>query len=480
MFQLGKRSLCRRLPVETLSKHVRSQLDGGPLGRGSRSTTTSLVSLHPSSSKSMMNSGGYRTSSITELSCTAHRSMSKHPSFVSKQGVSARVPSSTSTSTSFAHRPTPLSFGVRRNEKSLSKSFVQTSCFSSSTLTTTSSPPDGSAGSSVVADQLSTESLEALATIPADEIPWYSVPTDWAADALLALHASSGLPWWGTLLVVALGMRAFLFPATIPAQVNAHKLQKLKPQMDKLKEKYQKLREKMSAVEASAQYQSQVKELNQKHNIKMRYSFLPFLQAPIMIYTFLGLRKLVETNPGGTFSDGGMLWFTDMAAQDPLWRLPLLVGATFLASMELNPDMKTKPAMKYVFRGLGLAFIPITAQFPSGIAFYWLCVNTASAGQGIVMRQPALRKMFGLPDRDGNDFEQATPATLLDHRPTLKRAAEASQLKAKKKAESGSGEKSWDEWKSDEYPKWKNKVDSHRNDKQRKKKGQKGKRGNKW
>jgi YidC/Oxa1 family membrane protein insertase len=92
---------------------------------------------------------------------------------------------------------------------------------------------------------------------------------------------------------------------------------------------------------------------------------------------FLGLRKLSELPIPG-LSEGGILWFTNLAVMDPTYALPLIASGTMLVVMELNAEGQqaagpvSSAGMKNVFRVLICLGIPFTATFPA-VSYKLLC-----------------------------------------------------------------------------------------------------------
>ena len=54
--------------------------------------------------------------------------------------------------------------------------------------------------------------------------------------------------------------------------------------------------------------------------------------------------------------------------------------------------------MKFVFRVLPVVFLPITAGMPAGCLLYWGSSNLFSIGQTLLLRNPGVKRHFGIPD----------------------------------------------------------------------------------
>ncbi|KAF9180018.1 Cytochrome c oxidase assembly protein cox18, mitochondrial [Haplosporangium sp. Z 767] len=161
-------------------------------------------------------------------------------------------------------------------------------------------------------------------------------------------------------------------------------------------------------------YRAKVKELYSANRCNPRVSFLlPWVQIPLFITMSLTIRGMagyplpflgdssLPAEPG--FADGGTLWFTDLAASDPTWIMPIAIGATNLLNVELNGMMMSKTPtrnqviMRNVFRALAITMVPIAHEAPMAICLYWLSSGSYSVLQNVAFRIPTVRQWLKLP-----------------------------------------------------------------------------------
>ena len=72
-------------------------------------------------------------------------------------------------------------------------------------------------------------------------------------------------------------------------------------------------------------------------------SFAPIVaQGPLFVCFFLAIKRIAVLE---SFQTGGALWFVDLAACDTLYLMPLLSGATFLATVEARARPETCMAL---------------------------------------------------------------------------------------------------------------------------------------
>ncbi len=102
--------------------------------------------------------------------------------------------------------------------------------------------------------------------------------------------------------------------------------------------------------------------------------------------------------------DGGMLWFVDLNAPDPLYVMPALSGLTFLAMMEMGKKQmlanmpEQGPLVLNFFRAMALVIVPISTQFPTAVLCYWTANNTFSLVQTAAFQNASVKSMCGIWD----------------------------------------------------------------------------------
>ncbi len=144
-------------------------------------------------------------------------------------------------------------------------------------------------------------------------------------------------------------------------------MRKLAPRLQSLKERYGDDRQKMNQA---------MMELYKKEKINPLGGCLPILvQIPVFIALYWVLLESVELRHAPF-----MLWLQDLAAPDPYYVLPLLMGATMLVQQKLNPA-PLDPIQAKVMMALPVVFTVFFAFFPSGLVLYWVVNNTLSIAQ---------------------------------------------------------------------------------------------------
>ena len=188
---------------------------------------------------------------------------------------------------------------------------------------------------------------------------------------LLYFHQNLGLQWWLAIVLLTIIIRTLLFPLTVRQVRSMRAMQELRPEMDKIKTKYKDNRQK--------QQEEQMK-LFQENKVNPLGGCLPLLvQMPIIIGIFYVIRKFGGGVAGAeaqypSFTTGGILWFQNLTAHDPLYILPVLSAVTMLASMEIT-NKAMEPQQRWLMRLMPLGITVFLWSFPAGLFVYWITSN---------------------------------------------------------------------------------------------------------
>ncbi len=231
-------------------------------------------------------------------------------------------------------------------------------------------------------------------------------PTWWPQDQMIQLvcniHDATGYNYALTIGGLTLAFRSLMFPLFVKAQRNSSRMAHMKPEMDVIKAKVDRLdKSDMAGQQVLAQ---EFQALYRKYDVNpLRAIALPFLQMPVFVSMFFGMREMPNIYPE-KLADGGMLWFTDLTAADPTYALPIGCAVSFLLMMELGKEqmMSSNPAqakmMLTFFRSVAVLMVPLTYTFPTSVLCYWTANNTFSLFQSALFRSKTVRKSFGIWD----------------------------------------------------------------------------------
>jgi YidC/Oxa1 family membrane protein insertase len=255
-----------------------------------------------------------------------------------------------------------------------------------------SNAPDSAPPAEVDATTLLVDAADVAASVPA---PYPGEVAAAAADSFLpvaalqhvidAVHSFTGLNWWASIALTTILIRSLTIPVLV---------KQLKVAAAKLNAS--------SDLKSPQERQMKMQALFKKHGYSL---FFPLkgmlLQGPIFMSFFFAIKNMVEKVP--SMQGGGTLWFTDLTTPDSLYIFPVLTGLTYLAKEEINlqKGMEGHPmtgATKIVSRGVAFMIVPFTMSFSKGYFCYWFTSNIFSVVFGIVLKRPAVRKLFNIPE----------------------------------------------------------------------------------
>ncbi len=222
------------------------------------------------------------------------------------------------------------------------------------------------------------------------------------SGALELFHAL-GAPWWLSIVLLTVSVRAILFPLTIRQVKNMRSMQELKPEMDEIRFRYKDDRQKQ---------QEAMMELYRKRQVNPLAGFLPILvQVPVFVAMYQVVRSHEEAFP--SFASGGLLWFTDLTKADPYFILPVLSASILLAAGEVSAR-NVDPQQRWMMRFLPVALTAFIARFPAGLFVYWVTSNAVTLTQNLLVYRHSpkeatqklpMRNTVGRSSPSGSDLE---------------------------------------------------------------------------
>ena len=180
------------------------------------------------------------------------------------------------------------------------------------------------------------------------------------------IHSVVGNWGWAIILVTVL-IKALFFPLSAASYKSMAKMRVLGPRMKRLKELY---------GDDKARMQQEMMEMYRKEKINPLGGCLPILvQIPVFISLYWVLLGSVEMRHAPWLG-----WIQDLSAQDPYYVLPIIMGASMLIQMKLNPT-PPDPMQAKIMMAMPIVFTFMFLFFPSGLVLYWVVNNILSIAQ---------------------------------------------------------------------------------------------------
>jgi len=190
--------------------------------------------------------------------------------------------------------------------------------------------------------------------------------------ALDIVHHTVGNWGWSIIIVTAL-IKLVFYPLSQASGRSMAKMRSVGPRMKQIQETYKDDRAKLGQA---------MMELYKKEKINPLAGCLPMIvQIPFFISFYWVLLESVEMRQAPF-----MLWVNDLSAKDPIFILPLLMGAAMYGQFKLNPA-PPDPMQAKVMQFMPLIMTAMMAWFPSGLVLYWLTNTALSIAQQLRINQ---------------------------------------------------------------------------------------------
>lgn len=166
------------------------------------------------------------------------------------------------------------------------------------------------------------------------------------------------------IIIISILIKIIFLPLTQISMKSMKEMQKVQPEMSRLKEQYK---------EDKARLQQEIMLLYKRRKINPLSGCLPMLiQIPVFIALYNALQNGIEMRHAPFF-----LWITDLAAKDPIYVTPIIMGATMFIQQKMSPTAGD-PAQAKMFLLMPVMFTFLFLNFPSGLVLYWLVNNVLS------------------------------------------------------------------------------------------------------
>ena len=225
------------------------------------------------------------------------------------------------------------------------------------------------------------------------------------AELVVAVHATTGLPWWCALGATAVLVRAALLPAS---WLQRHQMQRLVALRPVLAAARREAEASIGATDAASRASALVAALRRVGVRRLGVPALvvlgvPLVQIPLLIGTIVGVKRMLEAPSGpraAALREGGAGWAVDLTAADATRALPLASAAVLLANAQLALGGIESAFWSGLRNWMQLAIVvsfPAYATLPSGLFAYLLPHGALSLLQAAFARRappplpPALR-----------------------------------------------------------------------------------------
>lgn len=185
--------------------------------------------------------------------------------------------------------------------------------------------------------------------------------------------------WGWSIILLTIFIKILLYPLSATGLKSMAKMRKLHPEMARIKEMYADDRQRAGQEQMA---------LFKKHKVNPAGGCFPMLlQMPVFIALFWVLSESVEIRHSPWIG-----WIQDLSSKDPLFILPLVMGASMFLMQKLQPA-PTDPMQQKIFQIMPIAFTIFCLWFPAGLVLYWTVNNLLSMlQQWVINKQMAQAK----------------------------------------------------------------------------------------
>ncbi len=190
-------------------------------------------------------------------------------------------------------------------------------------------------------------------------------PMLWIINTLNALVMNYGV----AIILMTLILRMLMWPLTRKSYTSMIAMQKMQPELQRIQKLY---------ANDKMRLQMEMMKIYQSHKTSPMSGCLPMLiQIPIFFALYKALLISVQMR------SANFLWISDLAAMDPYFVLPILMGATMWLQQYLQSAPQSKNADKNnvaaqtqrMMRWMPILFTIMFAWMPAGLVLYWTVSN---------------------------------------------------------------------------------------------------------
>ena len=223
--------------------------------------------------------------------------------------------------------------------------------------------------------------------------------------AFLSVPLLSALNWvnsfvgnygW-SIIVLTVIINAAMFPLRHKSNVSMRKMQAIQPQVKAIQDRYAKLK---MTDPARQKMNTELMELYRQKGVNPASVCVPMLMTfPVLLAFYSLLSEAIELR-GAPF----ILWIRDLAAADPYYVTPILMGASQVVQQKMMPMTGVDPVQQKMMLLMPVVFTFLFLTSPAGLALYWFASNVL-----VIAQQVLTNKLIGPPGGAPKPKEKEPP-----------------------------------------------------------------------
>ena len=195
-------------------------------------------------------------------------------------------------------------------------------------------------------------------------------------SALNWLNAFIGNYGWSIIALTVI-INAAMFPLRHKSNVSMRKMQAIQPQVKAIQDRYSKLK---VTDPARQKMNTEMMELYREKGVNPASGCIPMLLTfPVLLAFYSLLSEAIELR-NAPF----IWWIHDLAAPDPYYVTPILMGASQMLQQKMMPMAGVDPVQAKMMLFMPILFTFLFLTSPAGLALYWFASNVLVIGQQVL------------------------------------------------------------------------------------------------
>ena len=210
---------------------------------------------------------------------------------------------------------------------------------------------------------------------------WLVVPL---LNALKWVNGYVGNYGWSIIALTVL-INLVMFPLRHKSVVSMRRMQAIQPEVKAIQDRYAKLK---MTDPARQKMNVELMNLYRERGVNPASGCVPMLLTFPVLFAFYAMLSVAIEIRGAPFVG----WIKDLAAHDPLFIWPVVMGVTMVIQQKMTPTAMTDPLQARMMTLMPIVFSVMLAWAPSGLVLYWTASNIWTIGQ-----QAVTNKLIGPP-----------------------------------------------------------------------------------
>jgi YidC/Oxa1 family membrane protein insertase len=203
-------------------------------------------------------------------------------------------------------------------------------------------------------------------------------------SALNWVHGFIGNYGW-SIIALTFIINAAMFPLRHKSNVSMRKMQDIQPQVKAIQDRYKHLK---ATDPARQKMNTEMMELYRQKGVNPASGCVPMLLTfPVLLAFYSLLSEAIELR-NAPF----IWWIHDLAAPDPFYVTPILMGASQVLQQKMMPMTGADPVQQKMMLFMPILFTFLFLTVPAGLALYWFASNVLVIGQQLLTN-----RMIGTP-----------------------------------------------------------------------------------